>query len=150
MCILDQIGFTKEQYKSLYEQGYSDVEMAEEQLYCSPRVLTHWKRKNNLDEEYPDIHYFSREEWQERKDKGMKEYEIAKEFGFKYMWEYNDHRNSLGIPLQNKKIKRTPELLAEIKSYLKKGYKQKDIAKKLSVKMSVTTVGLIIREENLK
>ncbi|KAA6450974.1 hypothetical protein [Bacillus swezeyi] len=151
MCILDEIGFTPEQYKTL-KARMTDVEIVEEQLYCSPQALRAWKAKHGLaPKKYnKKAKKFTYAEWEEKKKQGMKEKEIMKAFGYRTLKHYVEYKKKIGVPYLKKKIERTPELLAEIKGYLDQGMTINELTPKLSVKMTETTAGTIIKEEKLR
>lgn len=154
MCILEEIGFTTEQYMMLYNRGMKDYEIARNQLDVPLETLVNWKEKNNLlpdkTEDKQEPYYFTVEEWKQAKGQGMKERYIAKEFGFTNLTEYFDYKDIIGIPKQVKRIERTPELLEQIKKYAAEGLTQNQIAAKLDVLISGVTVGAIIKEYGIK
>ncbi|MBM6846058.1 hypothetical protein BHT95_07145 [Bacillus paralicheniformis] len=150
MCILDEIGFTPEQYFELKDKRMTDEEIAWDELDVEPWHLKQWKKKHGVrNEKIRHGKKFTREEWEEKRKEGLTEPEIADYFGYKTFSIYLRYKRSLGIPPMTKKIERTPELLAEIKKYLDQGFLIKEITEKISVKMSSAMVGRIIREEGL-
>ena len=150
MCILDEIGFTPEQYFELKDKMMTDEEIALDELDISPWTLAQWKKKHGVrNKKMKHGKKFTREEWEEKRKEGLTETEIAEFFGYKTLALYFDYKKSIGIPDLTKKIERTPELLAEIKGYLDQGLLIKEITEKISVKMSSAMVGRIIREEGL-
>ncbi|MFE5149879.1 hypothetical protein ACFQ9O_27655, partial [Peribacillus simplex] len=94
MCILEEIGFTTDQYMMLHNRGMRDYEIARNQLDVPLETLVSWKVKNNLEkdetEEKQKPYYFTVEEWKQAKAQGMLEKEVAKEFGFTNFAEYYD------------------------------------------------------------
>ncbi|MFE5392910.1 hypothetical protein, partial [Bacillus thuringiensis] len=154
MCILEEIGFTTDQYMMLHNRGMRDYEIARNQLDVPLETLVSWKVKNNLEkdetEEKQKPYYFTVEEWKQAKAQGMLEKEVAKEFGFTNFAEYYDYKDIIGIPKQGKIIQRTPELLEQIKKYAAQGLSQNQIAAKLDVPISGVTVGTIIKEQGFE
>ncbi|CAF1778126.1 hypothetical protein NRS6094_04336 [Bacillus subtilis] len=151
MCILEEIGFTPEQYMDLHSMGMRDFEIAKNELDVSLETLLLWKVKHSVGKKTKrPIHYFTVDEYKERREKGMHEREIAREFGFSNEYDYYAYKDSIGIPKQKQVIERTPELIAQIEKYHKQGLKQKEIAEKLDVKMCAATVGNIMREFGIK
>ncbi|MCY8408989.1 hypothetical protein [Bacillus haynesii] len=150
MCILDEIGFTPEQYFELKDKRMTDEEIAYDELDIAPWKLGEWKRRHGVKNgKISHGKKFTREEWEEKRKEGLTEPEIAEFFEYKTFSIYLRYKRSLGIPSMTKKIERTPELLAEIKRYLDQGLLIKEITEKISVKMSSAMVGRIIREEGL-
>ncbi|WP_236809879.1 hypothetical protein [Bacillus glycinifermentans] len=152
MGILDEIGFTPEQYKTL-SKHMSDEEIAQEELLVSGRTLSAWKQRNGIkSDRTPSGRKFTREEWEEKRREGLKEQQIAAFFGYKTFKLYIDYKKSIGIPNLSKerRIKRTPEFLDEIQNYLKDGLTVKEIAEKLNVDITPAYLGRIIKEEGLR
>ncbi|MED2978220.1 hypothetical protein P4284_16150 [Bacillus swezeyi] len=133
-------------------KNMTDVEIAEEQLYCDKLTLRYWKTRHGLiygGKKPPKKSTI--EEWQEKRKQGLSEREIAKSFGYRTSRHYFLYKEKIGMPLlRKKKIERTPELLDEIKGYLDQGLLIKEITEKISVEMSSCMVGKIIREEGLR
>ncbi|MER1249778.1 hypothetical protein NQS42_18310 [Bacillus sp. C10(2022)] len=151
MCILDEIGFTPEQYFEFKDQMKTDEEIASDELYVSLWKLGEWKRRHGVrNGKMRHGKKFTHEEWEEKRKEGLTETEIAEFFGYKTFLIYLRYKKSIGIPPVKSKIERTPELLAEIKGYLDQGLTRKEIAKKLSVKMTAVNVGRIIKQERLE
>ncbi|MCY9153697.1 hypothetical protein [Bacillus haynesii] len=150
MCILDEIGFTPDQYFELKDKRMTDEEIAYDELDITPWHLAQWKKRHGVrNGKIRHGKKFTREEWEEKRKEGLTEPEIAEFFEYKTFSIYLRYKRSLGIPPMTKKIERTPELLAEIKKYLDQGLLIKEITEKISVKMSSVMVGRIIREEGL-
>ncbi|MFG3796985.1 hypothetical protein [Bacillus licheniformis] len=151
MCILDEIGFTPDQYFELKNQGIRDIDIAAKELYVSLRQLNKWKKKHGVKcERKSRAKKFTREEWEAKRKEGMIEAEIAEHFGYSKSSHYLKYKRSIGIEPMKTKVERTPELLAEIKGYLDQGLTRKEIAKRLSVKMTAVNVGRIIKQEGLE
>lgn len=151
MCILEEIGFTREQYMKLQHRGMRDYEIAIKELDVSLETLLRWKVKNDLKHEQKQpAYYFTVEEWKQKRDQGMLERDIAKEFGFTNHTDYYDYKDIIGIPKQRWSIERTPELLAQIKEYAEQSLTLKEIAERLDVKMTSATVSNIMREYGIK
>lgn len=154
MCILEEIGFTTEQYMELHNKGIRDFEIAQNQLSVPLETLVSWKVKNNLEhdetKEKKRPYYFTVEEWEEKKAQGLLESEIAKEFGFGSGFAYYEYKDTLGIPKKTWSIQRTPELIEAIRNCAEKGMTQKETASKikesLGVQMSSVSVGNLMKE----
>lgn len=153
MCILEEIGFTKEQYIELRSKGIRDHEIATKKLGVPLETFLTWK--TNLEDKEKSkkpkktrkpTYYFTLDEWKQKKADGMKEKEIAKEFGFRNLEKYYEYRETLGIPKRTWYIERTPELIAQIKKYAEQGFTQKAIAQKLDMDITDCSVGAIMRE----
>ncbi|MCY8180875.1 MULTISPECIES: hypothetical protein [Bacillus] len=150
MGVIDDMGFMPAQYRELKE-AMTDMEIAEDHLYCSIYTLKAWKRRHGLGPQYNKAaKKFTVEEWKAMKKHGMSENEIMKAFGYRTLKHYINHKRKIGIPSLKKKIERTPELLDEIKGYLDEGMTIKALTPKLSVQMTTSTAASIIKEAGLK
>ncbi|MFN2746950.1 hypothetical protein ACINLE_17580 [Bacillus sp. z60-18] len=106
MGVIDNIGFTPAQYREL-KKTMTDDDIAENELFCSVETLRRWKRGHGLSREYnQDAKKFTFKEWEEKSHQGLKESEIAKQFGYRNYRHYLNHKKKIGIPSLKKRNRR--------------------------------------------
>ncbi|WP_316276302.1 hypothetical protein [Bacillus velezensis] len=104
MTLLDDIGFTEEQYRELHDRGMSDTEIAREELHCSPSTLSVWKKANGIVIQKP-YRLFTLEEWTELRNQNWTHFQIAQHFGFECIDTYFYHARKIGVPRKRRREK---------------------------------------------
>ncbi|WP_412677154.1 hypothetical protein [Bacillus atrophaeus] len=104
MKMLDEIGFTEEQYHEL-SQTMTDEAIARNELYCAPATLYVWKRRNGVQRKLP-YHPFTLDEWLEKREAKWTHQQIADHYNFPNFQVYLHYKRKIGVPTRPKRKER--------------------------------------------